>query len=370
MDRTTHLFSIVLWGCLGFVLVVGETDPVQGQAGPSLRSVERSVQVALDPVYQYYKTSDGTTLTEASTQLSASVPIGRRFTVQARAGYARMGGDPTQVRGLTDAMGRFMYAQPVGEGSIVMSATVNVPVGKSKLDSTEFATTRFVSRNFYDFEVSSFSRGPSVSPRVTYARPINDRLAIGIGIGYQHHRGYEPRSNGREYVPGDGVGGNVGLNYSLTETSAMGVDLAFRRYATDEVNGQTTFDAGNRISGTARYLRRSGFTTIRVLARYARWDESEFSFQIGSPDTGQVIPSHFMLLGGYETRVTETIDLRARVSGYHYEDTEVNDTKTFGRVYVSPSFELTEEIDLAPHSTVTYGSYLGLGGGLRIEGQF
>jgi hypothetical protein len=281
-----------------------------------------------------------------------------------------MGGDPTQVQGLTDAMGRFMYAQPVAEGSIVMSATVNVPVGKSGLDSDEFTTTRFFSRNFYDFEVSSFSRGPSVSPQVTYARPINDQLAIGVGIGYQHYRGYEPRDGGGEYVPGDGVGGNLGVNYKLTETSAVGMDLAFRRYATDELDGQTTFDAGNRISGTARYLRRSGFTTIRVLARYARWDESEFSFQIGSPDRGQVIPSHVMLLGGYKTRLTDSINLRARVSGYRYAETVQSDLKTFGRAYVSPSFELTEQIAVAPHGTATYGSFLGLGGGLRIEGQF
>ena len=370
MNRNTHLLSLVLCGLLGLVLAFSETDPAQAQTGPSLRSVERPVQVALDPVYQYYEASDGTILSEASTVLSASVPIGQRFTAQARMGYARMGGDPTAVQGLTDAMGRFMYAQPVGEGSVVMSATVNVPVGKSELEPDEFTTTRFISRNFYDFEVSSFSRGPSISPRVTYARPVNDQLAIGVGVGYQHYRGYEPRADGGEYVPGDGIGGNVGLNYKLTETSAVGADLAFRRYSTDEVNGQTTFDAGNRVSGTARYLRRSGFTTIRVLARYARWSESEFSYQVGTPDQGRVIPSHVMLLGGYKTRLTDTIDLRARVSGYRYTDTEVADTKTFGRAYVSPSFELTDQIAVAPHGTATYGSFLGLGGGLRIEGQF
>lgn len=370
MNRTTHLLSLLLWGLLGLVLTFGGTDSVQAQTGPSLRSVERPLQISLDPVYQYYEASNGTILSEASTTLSASVPIGQRFTVQARAGYARMGGDLTQVQGLTDAMGRFMYAQPVGEGSVVMSATVNVPVGKSELESDEFTTTRFISRNFYDFEISSFSRGPSVSPRVTYARPINDQLAIGVGIGYQHYRGYEPRANAGEYVPGDGIGGNVGMNYKLTETSAVGADVAFRRYATDEVDGQTTFDAGNRISGTARYLRRSGFTTIRVLARYARWGESEFSYQIGTPDQGRVIPSHVMLLGGYTTRLTDAIDLRVRASGYRYTETEVSDTKTFGRAYVSPSFDLTEEIAVAPHGTATYGSFLGLGGGLRIEGQF
>jgi hypothetical protein len=285
-----------------------------------------------------------------------------------------MGGNQlTSVSGLTDATGRFMYAQPVGDGSVVMSATVNAPVGKSKLGQNELTTTRFISRNFYDFHVSSFSRGPSISPQVTYAFPVNDRLSIGVGASYQHYRGFQPNaglSSDSLYTPGDGIGGNLGANYKLTETSALGVDVAFRRYADDEIEGQTTFDAGNRISGTVRYLRRSGFTTIRAVARYARWEESEFSFRDGGPDQGQVIPTHAMVLGGYKTRLTEVTDLRVRVSGYRYNETEFSDTKTFGRAYVSPSFELTEQIAVAPHGTATYGSFLGLGGGVRIEGRF
>lgn len=370
MDRTTQLLSLVLWGLLGLALTLGGTTSVQAQTGPSLRSVDRPYKVALDPTYQYYETSDETILSEASTHLRASVPIGQRFTAQARIGYARMGGDPTQVQGLTDAVGGFKYAQSVGEGSVVMSATVNVPTGKSKLSQTEFATTRSLSRNFYDFEVSTFSRGPSISPRVTYARPINDQLAIGIGVGYQHYREYEPQADAGEYVPGDGVGGNVGLNYKLSETSAVGGDLSFRRYATDEREGKTTFDAGSRISGTARYLRQLDFTRIRVLVRYTRWSESEFSFQTGTPDQGRIIPSNVMLLGGYKTRLTDTIDLRTRVSGHRYTETDFTDTKTFGRAYVSPSFEVTEQIAVAPHGAVSYGSFLGLGGGIRVEGTF
>jgi hypothetical protein len=284
-----------------------------------------------------------------------------------------------QVRGLTDAVGRIMYVQPVGsnslvggESSLVISATVNVPVGASKFEREELTTTRFISRDFYDFNVSSFSRGPSISPQITYAFPVNDRFSLGIGASYQHYRGFQPNaglSSDSLYTPGDGIGGNVGMNYKLTETSALGADFAFRRYATDEINGQTTFDAGNRFSGTVRYLRRDGFTTIRAIARYARWDESKFSYTNGA-EQGQVLPSHVMLLGEYKTRLTEMIDLRARVSGYRYEETVQADTKVFGRVYVSPSFELTDQIAVAPHGTTTYGSFLGLGGGLRIEGQF
>ncbi len=384
--RSLPLLGIVgfLVGAIfGFVLV----EEGQAQNGPSLRSVDRPVRVAVDPVGQYYESDNGQTITQLSTYLRASVPIGQRFSVQARAGYARTGGDQlAEVQGLTDATGRVRYTQPAGDGSVVVSATVNVPVGKDQLskcelgeddcnraEEDELATTRLTSRSFYDFRVTSYSRGFSVSPRVTWAFPVMDQLALGIGAGYTHQRGFQPNDrldSDSLYVPGDGVSVNGGADYKLTETSALGVDLSFRHYGTDEVDGTRQFDSGNQISGTVRYVRQSGFTRIRVVARYANWDESEFGYRFGNPSREQVLPSHTMVLGGYKTRLTDVIDARVRISGHHYDETIRDDRKIFGRLYVSPSFELGEWIVLSPHGRATYGSFLGVGGGVRIAGTF
>jgi hypothetical protein len=375
--NATRLFPVSALCTLVVASLCALGGPVHAQDGPALRSVERPIRVAVDPTYQYYETESSQALTELSTHLSASVPIGRRVTVQARASYARMdaeqrvGDEPTaQVRGLTDATGRLMYAQPVGEGSLVMSTRVNIPTGKSKLDDDELRTTRIISQNIYDFRVSSFSRGLTVSPRITYAVPLGDRVAVGIGAGYQYQRGFQPRAGGEEYVPGDGLGVNGGLDYKLTEASALGVDLAFKRFAADQLAGRDSFDAGSRVSGTLRYIVRSGFTTVRAVARYANWEESEFGYRLGDAERGQVIPSHAMLLGSYETRLTDRIDLELRASGHRYAETIQSDQKLFGRASVAPSFELTEQIVVAPHGTATYGSYLGAGGGIRLEGRF
>jgi hypothetical protein len=81
-----------------------------------------------------------------------------------------------------------------------------------------------------------------------------------------------------------------------------------------------------------------------------------------------------MALASYQTRFQEGIRLLVRVSGHQYmatiQDGPRGDAKTVGRMYVSPSFDLGETLTLAPHGRVTYGSYLGFGGGLRIEGTF
>lgn len=355
--------------------VLGTTPTVQAQE-TSLRSTQRPVRVVVDPTFQYYETEAGRELTELSTRLTVFVPIGDRFSVQAGGNYAQMDGDNlTEVSGFADATARITYAQPVGEGSVVFSARANLPTGKDELDeeepNDELRTTRFISQNFYDFRVTSFSRGLSVSPQVTWAFPLTDRLAVGIGGGYQYQAGYRPQASlSEDYVPGDGIGVNGGLDYKITDASALGLDVAFRQFGTDRVGNTDQFDAGTRMAGTLRYLVRSGFTTVRAVLRFTRWEESKFRFQQGDSNEAQVLPSNGLGLLSYQTRLTEDIRLHVRGSGHWYEDTIQEDEQIFGRAYVSPSFEFSEVVSVEPHGTATYGSYVAFGGGVRIVGKF
>jgi hypothetical protein len=370
---TSPLRAIVLSLIILVAGGLGSVHEVQAQAeGPSLRDTRRPVQVAVDPTYQYYEAEDGQLLTQLSTYLSAYVPVTQQLSVQARAGYARMGGDGLkQIRGLTDVTGGVTYARQVAGGSVVFSVQANAPTGKDNLTADELRTTRPISQNFYDFRVSSYSRGLSISPQVTWAYPITDRLAVGIGGGYQYQQGFRPQARlDADYVPGDGIGVNGGADYKITNTSALGIDISYRRYGEDTVGGAPRFEAGNRISGTLRYLLRSQFTTVRAVLQYASWDESRFGFQRGSPRRGQVLPPHGLALASYQTRLVEGIRLSVRASGHWYGETLQGDRKIFGRAYVSPSFEIGEVMTIGPHGTFTYGDYLGLGGGVRIEGRF
>lgn len=360
------LVGMLLGGVWGLWDANAQTD------GFSLRSVDRPVRVSVDPAYQWYETAEETVLTQFSTQMTATVPIGQRVTVQGRMGYAEMDGENlAEVRGLTDAVGRLTYAQPVGEGSVVFAIGVNTPTGKQELAADELSTTQQVSQNYYDFRVSSYSRGLSVDPRVTWAFPLGDKLAAGIGATYEHQRGFRPSAEMEEtYVPGDGAGASGGVDYKITPQSALGIDVSFRRYGTDRTGDLDRFDAGNRVVGTVRYLFRDNFSTIRILARYANWEQSEFGFKLQEPRRSQVIPSHGMVMTSYQTRLTERIWLSSRVSGHLYDETVQADEKMFGRLYVSPSLQVGDRLTFSPHGTATYGSYVAFGGGLRVTGQF
>jgi len=357
-------------------LVGGLLLPEEGRAqaeGPSLRDTRRPVQVALDPTYQYYETSSGQVLTQLSTWLTAVVPVTQQLTVQARAGYARMGGDGlSQIRGPTDVTGQVTYVRKLADASVVLSVAANAPTGKQKLTDNELATTRPISQNFYDFRVTSFSRGLSVSPQVTVAYPVTDRFAVGIGGGYQYQRGFRPQASlDSDYVPGNGVGVNAGADYKITNSSALGIDIAYRRYGEDTVGGSPRFEAGTRMAGTLRYLLRSQFTTVRAVLRYAQWEKSQFGFREGQfQRQGQVLPPHGLALVSYQTRLMDGIRAEARLSGHGYRKTVSEGRKAFGRLYLAPSFDIGELVTVEPHGTVTYGSYLGLGGGVRVMGSF
>lgn len=365
--------GVLLVLVVGWTLMEGTQWTARAQTGPSLRSVERPIQVVLSPAYQWYKRPDGRTLEEASSGFRAVVPLGTRWTIAVGGAVAQMDGDDlSRVRGLTDWNGRVTYAQPVGEGSVVFSARVNVPVGKQRLDSAAVQTTRQISKNFYDFHVSSFSRGLSVSPQVTWAFPLSDRFAVGIGAGYKHQRGFEPEAGmDSPYVPGDGVGVNGGFDYKITDQSAIGLDFAFRRYGTDQVGSAPRFDAGNRATGTIRYLWRQDFTTVRTVVQYANWEDSQYGYRLrDGPRREQVIPSHGLALVSSKMRIGAAIDLQLRASVHRYSATVGNDAQMVGRFYASPAFEVGENLTLAPHGTLSYGSYTAVGGGLRIRGAF
>lgn len=370
MCRIRVLCSLALVG----VLLCGFGSVQIGWAqAPSLTSERQPVRIAIDPTYQYYETEEEQVLTEASTWLTAAVPIGRRVNVQARVGYAQMGGDSlAQVQGLTDASVTGTYAQPVGDGSVVFAVQVNAPVGKQELSGEETSTSRLISENFYDFQITSFSRGLKVSPRITWAVPVGDRVALGIGAGYQHQRGYRPQENLEDpYVPGDGLGANGGIDFQVTGQSALGLDVTYRRYRPDRVGESRRFDAGSRVAGTVRYLGRSGFTTGRIVARFATWEESEFGYQLTTgPNRAQVLPPHGMMLGSYRTRLSPGTYLRMRLSGHWYGETLQSGEKWLGRLRVQPSFGFGEILSAAPHVQVAYGSYLGVSGGLRLQGEF
>ncbi len=373
----------LLLGIATFLFATGLVASLMGtrtahaqSEGLSLRSVQRPVAVSVDPTYQVYETEGGQRLTELSTRLSASVPVTSRLTVRASGDYARMDGTGlTQVGGLTDMSGLVSYAQPVGDGSVVFSVRANAPTGKQELSDTELETTRFISQNYYDFRVSSFSRGFSLAPQVTWAVPLSDRFAIGIGGGYQYHQGFRPQASlDEDYVPGDGIGANGGFDYKITEGSALGVDVAYRWYQTDQVGQTPRFDSGSRLAGTIRYLLRSGFTSVRAVVRYTNWEKSEFGFRRQSSTLGQVLPRHGLVLTSYETRLAEGVRLQLRASGHWYGETiqesPMGDRKILGRAHVSPSFEVGDGLILEPHGTASFGSYLSYGGGLRITGTF
>lgn len=365
-----------------FVAILSLTAvPLQeayAQAG-MLRSQEQPIRVSLMPVYQQYSDGDQS-VSEMSSQLALAVPVSQRVNIRARANYASMGGDGLErVHGLNDVRGTVTYARSIGDGSLVFNLNTNIPVGKRELTPGQLQTTGLISTNYYDFQVSSFGRGFSLAPSVTGAIPITDRLVAGLGGSYQHQRGYRPSQGMELYVPGDAIEVKGGLDYQLSRSALLGMDLSFRRYNTDRVGGLDRFQSGNKLVGRLRYLFRKGFTTLRVLARYANWEESQLlpllqtedgSFTTGEPVNRRVIPSHGMGAVSYQTRFDSGLRVSVRVSGHRYSETDAFEAKRYGAIRIRPSVEIGDLFGVAPHVKFTAGSFTGIEGGIRLQVRY
>ncbi len=382
MDDLEFIPQRVIGGLtvLALLLALAPVQKGYAQDGSGLlRSQDQPLRVAMIPVYQQF-TDEGQTVSELSSQLAMVIPLGQRVRVRARGQYASIEGkNLTRVNGLSDFRGTVTYAQPLGEGSLVFNLHANLPVGKRELSSEQLQTTAFTSNNFYDYKVSSFGRGLGVSPSLTAAVPVTEQLVVGIGGAYQHQRGYRPAQGMEElYIPGDAVEVKGGLDYQVSGSSLLGMDVAFQYHQTDRVGELDRFESGNKLVGRARYLVRDGFTSFRIVARYANWEESRFlpllrtndGFTTGTPIRRRVIPSHGMGLVSYQTRFDSGLRLSARLSGHRYSETDVFDAKTVGSLRVSPSLKLAQTWVLAPHVKYTAGSFTGLEGGVRLEVQY
>lgn len=358
--------------------LTGQVGYAQDGSG-LLRSQDQPLRVSVTPVYQQF-TDGGQTVSQLSSQLAMVIPLGQRFQVRARGNYASVeGNNLTRINGLNDLRGTITYARPIGDGSLVFNVNANLPVGKRELSPDQLRTTTFTSNNFYDFKVSSFGRGLGVAPSLTAAFPLTDRLVFGVGGAYQHQRGYRPSQGMEElYVPGDAVEMKGGLDYQLGRSSLLGVDVAFQYHQTDRVGELDRFESGNKLVGRARYLVRDGFTSFRILARYANWEESRFlpllrttdGFTTGNPVHRSVIPSHGMGVISYRTRFDWGLRLSTRVAGHRYSETDTFDAKTVGSIRVSPSVQIAQTLILAPHAKYTAGSFTGIEGGVRLEVRY
>jgi len=370
--RTGAVWVVMLaaWGLLGGRLGSVRAQALTGTGAEALTSGDRPIRIVFHPGYQRFE-DGGRTLTQWSFPVRVVVPFGDRWQASIRGGgvSAQVDDLPT-LTGPTDVQAALSYAQPVGEGSVVINATVNAPTGQQELTREEFIAATFLSQDFYRFPVSSFGRGLGTGGSVTWATPVSEFVVVGVGGAFRYHSEYDPVA-GREqkYNPGEEGRLTAGVDIQLNRVSALSADLSFVAYGTDTVGGVDQFDAGTHVSIRTQYLRRVDERTLRITGRFRQQEKSTLPVRSGSDRERQVLPSQGVLRGQYMAPLTDVVSIQVSAAGRWYDETAAFERKAFVTMGTGVGIGVGETVEITPRLEYTAGSVTGLQGGARLEAR-
>ena len=347
---------------------------VRGQQQPSALYADadrQPIRISMEGVYQRFS-NDDENISEFSVPLSFRFPFGDQIAFSLQTNYATVSGsDIESVSGIGDVQAVASYFQPVGAASLVFSIGLNVTTGNSALTFEEFRTSALAAQTAYDLRVPTFGQGIRVAPAVTYAFPVGERVALGVGASYQYRGPYEPLEDLPDlYDPGEEVLLTAGADLEVTPTSSFSIDLSLGLNGTDtfgtEANEQT-FEPGNTVAATAQYHILLGFHEVRAVAHYRA--RGTGALPEAAVDAETAVPNQIQFFTDARFALTPTFDLGARARLRFYGESAIFDeSQTLFDVGVLPAVMVTERVGLMGRFVYTLGSFSGftVGGGLRL----
>jgi hypothetical protein len=362
------------------LLLVALAVPVAHAQAPSPSALyaddeRQPVQISVGGVYQTYS-NDDEEITEFSIPLSLRLPFGDNIALSLQTNYATVdvsedGEEVATVSGIADVQAIASYFQPVGAASLVFSLGVNATTGNSALAFDEYQTLTIAGQTAYDLRVPTFGQGLRVVPAVTYAFPVGERVALGLGASYQYRGPYEPLEDLPDaYDPGEEVLLTAGADLEITPTSSVSVDASFGLTGDDEFGTEgnmRVYEPGNTVAVTGQYLLLWGFHELRAVARYRARGTASFPDSPVNAETAVPNQIQFLTDGRFELSPTFDLGARARVRLFG-ESAIFGEPLTLVDLGLFPAFMATERLGLTGQFVYTLGSFSGFtaGAGLRL----
>ena len=327
----------------------------------------RPIRITTGITYQQFS-DDDRRLSEVSFPFIAFLPFTRQIGLTLRTNPALISGETvTSVQGLSDAQAALSYYQEIGEGSMVVSFTSNLPSGKRELTQDEFATTVLLSQDFYGFYVPVLGQGLNLSPGITFAYPINEVLVAGAGFAYQLKGSFKPVENMAEsFSPGDELLITGGVDYRLNPMWAISSNFTYTLYQADKLGEAEVYESGNQSLISLQGIGDLGGNRLRLFARYRSKAKSVLPVGDDVVTAPRTIPTQFQFLGTYNASIQDdlraTVILRTRVFG----KTDLFSHKTLVDLGASPQYIISENVTGVLRFIYTFGSFPGveIGGGM------
>ncbi len=253
--------------------------------------------IRLMPVYQRWSQGKGNEFSQFSVPVYARLAFGRRLSMALRGSQATAsGGNAQKLSGVTDTQLSFFY----GAANFIFNLGFNFPSGKGELTYPEFLTTSQLSLNHYNFQTPSYGQGFNLAPGFTWAWPLSEKFAVGLGASYQYKGEFKPLTLIDNYDPGDEILLTGGLDWRMGETAKFAVDVIFTLYGKDKIDTNVVFAAGNRFVTHAQFRQNFGFDELWLFARYLSRGKNSLAVSGALlPEDKKSAPDQIEIIGQY-----------------------------------------------------------------------
>jgi hypothetical protein len=268
------------------------------------------------PIYQRWAENDSTAFAQFSIPVYVRLALGRSLQVALRGSQATANGDGLQkLSGVTDTQLSCNY----GVANFIFTLGFNLPSGKRALTYNEFLTTSLLSLNHYNFQTPGYGQGFNVLSGFTWAWPISEKLAVGVGASYQYKGKFQPLTFVDEYDPGDEILLTGGLDWRVGETAQFSLDLISTLYGKDKIDTAAVFAAGNRLVAHAQFRQNFSHAELWLFARYlSRGKNSLAAGGALLPEDKKSAPDQIEMSGQYFHRFTRRVAAGFLVEGHYF----------------------------------------------------
>lgn len=289
--------------------------------------IAQQKQISIDGVFQSWSIGDSSKISEFSIPISIYYPINRRFSVGAFLSQASSSGEISgfslqKLNGISDA--QFSLNYQLEDQNILLSLSGGIPIGKKELSIGEFGTSVMLSQNEFNFQVPLFGQGFNLSPGFTWAKPLNEKTILGLGVSYQLKGGYLPiKGMTEDYKPGNEILLTGGLDYQLSEISALSFDLTMNFYGKDKFGSQEVYKSGTKVMAATQYKKYFGYDLFWWFGRFRSRAKSDI---YASPSVSESIKTQrdeLESIGMYRKRLNPKTSLTYTLEARYFLKTDV-----------------------------------------------
>ena len=324
-------------------------------------SEPQPIRISTGAVYQQYSDEDRR-LSQIAFPVSAFIPLTRNLGFTLISNPVLIDGEQVEaIQGLSDSQAALSYFQPIGEGSLVVSLSTNLPSGKRELTAEEFATTALLSQDFYRFGVPVLGQGLNITPGITIAYPISDNAAAGLGASYQLKGGFKPvQGMVDSFTPGDELLVTGGIDVRVAPSWALSSNVSYIIYQNDQLGDVDVFESGDQLFASLQLLGNMGSNQLRLIGRFRSKAKSLLPAGGALVTAPRTVPQQYHLTGTYSLMIQDNLRATLIAGIGYYDETDFFTSKTRFDLGASQEYAFTEIISSVLRFVYTFGSFPGV----------